>query len=66
MTTVNEIAGAVRRLPKKDLARFRKWFAQYDAAMWDQQVEDDVAAGRLDKFAGEAMRDHKAGRTTEL
>jgi hypothetical protein len=66
MTTVNEIAGAVKRLPKKDLARFRKWFAQYDAAMWDQQVEEDVAAGRLDKFAREAMRDHRAGRTTEL
>jgi hypothetical protein len=66
MTTVDEITGAVKRLPKKDLARFRKWFVQYDAIIWDHQLEDDVAAGRLDKFAREAMRDHKAGRTTEL
>ena len=66
MTTVNEIAGAVKRLPKKDLARFRKWFARYDAALWDHQLEEDVAAGRLDRLAREAMRDHKAGRTTEL
>ena len=29
MTTVAEITGAVKRLPKKELARFRKWFAEY-------------------------------------
>jgi hypothetical protein len=66
MSTVEEITGAVKRLPKKDLARFRKWFVAYDAAIWDQQLERDVATGRLDKFAREALRDYKAGRTTEL
>jgi hypothetical protein len=66
MTTVEQITGAVKRLPKKDLARFRKWFAEYDATVWDRQLEQDVAAGRLDKLAREALRDHKAGRTTEL
>jgi hypothetical protein len=66
MSTVEEITGAVKRLPKKDLARFRKWFVAYDSAIWDQQLERDVATGRLDKFAREALRDYKAGRTTEL
>jgi hypothetical protein len=66
MTTVAEISGAVRRLPKRELARFRKWFAEYDAAVWDEQLERDVAAGRLDALADEALRDLKAGRTTEL
>ncbi len=66
MTTVAEISGAVRRLPKRELARFRKWFAEYDAAQWDAQLERDVAVGRLDKLAAEALRDLKAGRTTEL
>jgi hypothetical protein len=66
MTTVEAITGAVRRLPKKDLWRFRKWFAEYDATIWDRQFEEDVAAGRLDKLAREALRDRKAGRTTEL
>jgi hypothetical protein len=32
MTTVAEIADGVKRLPKNDLARFRKWFLEYDAA----------------------------------
>jgi hypothetical protein len=66
MTTVAEISGAVRRLPKRELARFRKWFAEYDATVWDEQLVRDVAAGRLDKLADEALRDLKAGRTTAL
>ena len=66
MTTVEHIAGAVKRLPKNDLARFRKWFAAFDAALWDQQLEEDAAAGRLDALAREALRDHRVGRTTEL
>ena len=66
MTTVAEITGAVKRLPKKDLARFRKWFVEYDAAAWDKQLESDVAAGNLDAIAREALREHKAGRTTSL
>jgi hypothetical protein len=66
MTTVEQITGAVKRLPKKDLARFRKWFADYDAAVWDRQLEQDAAAGRLDALAREALRDHRAGRTREL
>jgi hypothetical protein len=66
MTTVAEISGAVRRLPKRDLDRFRKWFAEYDAAAWDQQFERDVAEGRLDKLAREAQREVRAGRATSL
>jgi hypothetical protein len=66
MTTVNEITGAVKRLPKRDLARFRKWFAEYDAAEWDRQLESDVGAGRLDALFHEAQRDHRAGRTKAL
>jgi len=66
MISVAEITGAVRRLPKRELARFRKWFAEYDAAQWDTELEQDVAAGRLDKLAAEALRDLHASRTTEL
>lgn len=65
MTTVAEISGAVKRLPRKDLAKFRKWFAAFDAAQWDREFEADVAAGRLDDLAKEVLRDWRAGRTTE-
>jgi hypothetical protein len=61
MTTVAEISGAVKRLPKKDLARFRKWFAEYDAASWDRDLEADVQSGKLDALIREAQREHRAG-----
>ena len=66
MTTVAEISGAVRRLPRRDLERFRKWFAEYDAATWDAQLERDVAEGRLDALAREAQRAVRGGRATAL
>ena len=66
MTTVAEISGAVRRLPKRELRKFRKWFVAYDAAAWDQQLERDVAAGRLDRLAREALQDLRADRCSDL
>jgi hypothetical protein len=48
------------------LARFRKWFAEYDAAEWECQLESDVDAGRLDALVRRAQRDHRAGRTKAL
>jgi len=66
MTTVAEISGAVQRLPKRELARFRKWFAEYDAAVWDRQLAADAGAGKLDALIREAQRNHRAGRTKTL
>jgi hypothetical protein len=66
MTTVTEITRAVKRLPKKDLARFRKWFAEHDTAEWDRQLESDVGAGRLAALIHEAQRDRRTGRCRAL
>jgi hypothetical protein len=66
MNTVNEIEQAVRSLPPDDLAAFRQWFATFDAVAWDAQFEQDVAAGRLDHLAEEALRDLKEGRCTDI
>ena len=66
MSTVFEIGNAVQKLSRNDLAAFRDWFLGFDAAAWDKQFEEDVAAGRLDALADEAIRDLREGRSTEL
>ena len=66
MTTVAEISGTVRRLPNRELAKFRKWFTEFDAAAWDREFDEDVASGRLEALAREALRDDRSGRTREL
>ena len=66
MSTVHDIAEAIRHLTPKDLAALRIWFAAFDAEQWDQQFEEDVAAGRLDALAQEAIQDLQEGRCTDL
>jgi hypothetical protein len=66
MNTVQEIESAVTKLSREELAAFRDWFQEFDADAWDKQFEADVAAGRLDALAEEALRDLHEGRCTEL
>ena len=66
MSSVQEIQDAVRDLSAEDLAAFREWFAEFDAILWDRQMEADVEAGRLDKLADEALQDLREGRCTDL
>ncbi|MFN8634867.1 MAG: hypothetical protein U0893_13505 [Chloroflexota bacterium] len=66
MSAVESIEEQVRALAPDELARFRAWFLEYDWTAWDAQLERDVQAGRLDALAEQALRDHAAGKTSEL
>jgi hypothetical protein len=66
MTMISEIEVAVAKLSREGLSAFRDWFEEFDAEAWDKQFEDDVAAGRLDALAEEALRDLREGRCTNL
>ena len=66
MSTIAEIETAVSRLSPEELSAFRAWFTEFDAEAWDRQFEEDVAAGRLDVLAEEALRDLRAGRCRDL
>lgn len=66
MSTVDEIEQAIRNLAPQDLSVLREWFAEFDAELWDRRLELDVAAGRLDRLAEEALRDLREGRCTDL
>jgi hypothetical protein len=66
MTAIEEIEKAVAELPPDELQRFREWFAEFEAARFDQKIEQDVKAGRLDRLAEQALADYRAGRAREL
>jgi hypothetical protein len=65
VSTIHEIEEAIRQLSRDDRAAVRAWLAELDAVEWDQQLETDVAAGRLDWLAEEARQDLKSGRCTD-
>lgn len=64
--TIREIEQAITELSPKELARFRHWFDEFDAQVWDDQFENDANSGRLDKLANQAVTDFRAGKAKEL
>lgn len=66
MNTVQEIEQAIQQLPEPDLVELRQWFAEFNETLWDNQIERDAQAGKLDALAAEALEDYQNGRVTEL
>lgn len=66
MRSVEEIEKVVARLSPEELAEFRVWFVEYEAELWDRQLKKDASEGKLDRFAAEALEEHRRGETRDL
>jgi hypothetical protein len=66
MATVDDIKVAITQLSPEALHELRVWYEQFDAQRWDEEIAADIAAGRLDQFAEEAIRAFHSGETTAL
>ena len=64
--SVKEIEAAIAELSPDEVAQLARWFAEYQAAVWDQQLEADIKAGKLDRLAREAKNDFASGKCTPL
>lgn len=66
MSAVHAIEQAVQKLAAGDLAEFRRWFFQFDEAVWDAQIESDAASGKLAALAAEARAQYQSGQSVEI
>jgi hypothetical protein len=66
MSTMEQIESAILGLPAADFRRLTEWLMDLDQRRWDEELDEDIAAGRLDALASEAMADYEAGRTKEI
>ena len=66
MTNVESLEREVEKLTVEELAVFRTWFVEHDWRGWDHELEQDVAAGRLDRLAEEALAECDRGETKEF
>ena len=66
MSSVEQIEAAILSLPPEEFRRLSDWLTELDQHRWDEQLERDVAAGRLDALAAKAVADYEAGRTQEV
>jgi hypothetical protein len=66
VSTVEEITAAIAQLPADEVDRIRAWLADYAERQWDEQIERDERAGRLDALIDRALEEHRAERTRPL
>ena len=64
--SLKELQLAVKSLPPTDFEEFALWFDEFVADAWDQRIEADMAAGRLDEAGKRADADFESGRCTPL
>jgi len=63
---IKEIEAAISQLPPAELAELAKWFEEFHAQIWDEQLEQDVKAGRLDALIKQAEQDFEQGQCEPL
>jgi hypothetical protein len=63
---IKEIESAIVQLPPSELAELAKWFEEFQARAWDEQLEQDVRGGRLDAMIQQAEQDFEQGRCEPL
>ena len=66
MNRIQNIEHEIKKLTSDELSAFRAWFIKYDSEIWDEQIEDDIISGKLDKLAQEAISAHKKGRSKQI
>jgi len=63
---VKDIESVIAQLPQSELEEFAAWFETFLTEAWDDQIEEDVRAGKLDALLQEAEREFEAGETKAL
>lgn len=66
MTQIEAIQAEIESLSREDFARLREWIAERDWQDWDQQIERDSAAGKLDFSQEEVEAAKRDGKLRDL
>lgn len=66
MSTLEQIEAAILTLPSDEFEKLRRWFLDLDYQRWDRQLEQDVADGKLEALAEEAIAEFEAGDCREI
>jgi hypothetical protein len=64
--TIKEIESAILQLPLAERAELAAWLDELQAQAWDEQIERDLKAGRLDHLIQQAKEEIAAGRYRPL
>jgi hypothetical protein len=62
MLTLEQIEAAILNLSPGEFEQLLEWFFDLDYQRWDEQIEKDVADGKLEELAQEAIADFEIGQ----
>ncbi len=63
---ITELKTAVKELPQNELAEFLEWLEEFQEALWDRQIEEDLKAGKFDPLIREAEQAFSEGKCREI
>jgi len=66
MLSIEQIENAILQLPPNQIGELLEWFLNLDYQRWDVQLEKDIAEGKLDALAAEAIADFESGNYREI
>ena len=66
MLTIEQIENAILQLPPNQIGELLEWFLNLDYQRWDVQLEKNIAEGKLDALAAEAIADFESGNYREI
>ncbi len=61
MLTLEQIEAAILQLSADQFHQLLQWFLELDHQRWDEQLERDIADGKLEVLAEEAIADFEMG-----
>ncbi len=66
MSNLKQIEAAILSLPSTEFEKLRLWFLELDYERWNDQIEQDIADGKLEIFAQEAIAELASGYCREI
>lgn len=66
MSRVDELEGSIAQLPPQEFHQLADWILAQRDALWDEQLDQDAASGRLDFLVDEAREASDHGNLSDL
>jgi len=66
MSIIDDLKAEIERLPGEGFAEIARWLSEKDWERWDEEIEADSEAGRLDFLEREAREEKAEGTLKDL
>ena len=66
MSKIDELKAELESLPRDQFTEIFRWLSEKDWERWDQEIEADSQAGRLDFLVREAREEKAKGTLKDL